>query len=83
MQDRRALLIPALIILSGAGLVAIGLSVAFSAWRTYLRGRDPSTHTRPQPVRTPAVHSMWAGVLCVAGCVLSGVGVVLALRIVG
>ncbi len=83
MPDRMILLVPAVLSLIGVVLLVIALWVVVAAWRTYLRGRNPRTHTRPQPATQALLLTAWSTVIGVIGAMLAGVGLTLALRLIG
>lgn len=83
MPDRMILVVPALLTLIGLVLVGIATWVAVTAWRTYARGRNPRSHTRPQPAGQAALVTVWALIVGLVGLMLSGAGLLLALRIIG
>lgn len=83
MPDRMILVIPAVLSLIGVVLMGIATWVAVTAWSAYARGRDPRSHTRPQPVSQAALVTVWSTIVGLVGLMLGGAGLLLAMRIVG
>ena len=83
MPDRMILVVPAVLSLIGVVLMGIAVWVVVTGWRTYARGRNPRSHSRPQPVSQAALVTAWSAIVGIVGLMLSGAGLLLALRIIG
>lgn len=81
MPQGLILIVPALLIVIGLVLLGVALSVLVSAVRTYRRGQDARSRTRPQPLSQLLLIATWSALVLLVGGLVTGAGAIIVARV--